>query len=75
MKIVACKVKEDTFNDIVEICENSDCTKSEWIRGLIENEFHELEEERKAYEENKELPKGTLTRVDNSDKPPQKIFI
>ena len=70
MKTIACKVKDETYNDIHEIAENSDITVSEWVRGMIEDEFERLEVERKEFEdiEQNEPVKGTLTRVlDNSE--------
>ena len=32
MKTIACKVKDETYNDLHEIAENSDVTISEWVR-------------------------------------------
>ncbi len=74
MKTIACKVKDETYNDLHEIAENSDITVSEFVRGMIEDEFNRLEEERKGFEEierNKPV-KGTLVEVKSE---PQRITV
>ncbi|GFN39967.1 MAG: hypothetical protein YK1309IOTA_1020005 [Marine Group I thaumarchaeote] len=69
MKTIACKVKDETYNDLHEIAENSDVTISEWVRGMIEDEFKRLEIERKGFEdiEQNKPVKGTLTRVPDNE--------
>ena len=39
MKPIACKVNDKTYDDLKDITENSDISISEWVRGLIEDEF------------------------------------
>ena len=74
MKTVACKVKDETYNDLQELAQNSDITISEWIRDMIEDEFEEMEKERKASEENYQNKpvEGTLREVKSE---PQKITV
>jgi len=74
VKTVACKVKEETYNDLHEIAENSDITVSEWVRGMIEDEFERLEIERREFEdiEQNKPVKGTLVEVKSE---PQRITV
>jgi len=60
-KTISCKLKEGTFNDVTDLCENSGITTSEWVRGVIEDIFERLEEEaqeeEKALKEEEQKPK------------------
>jgi len=74
VRTIACKVKEETYNDLHEIAENSDITVSEWVRGMIEDEFERLEVERKEFEDTEQNKpvKGTLVEVKSE---PQRITV
>ena len=66
MKTISCKVKDETYNDLQELAQNSDVTISEWIRDMIENEFEEMEKECKANEEDEQKPvEAEITQISN----------
>ncbi len=74
MKTIASKVKDETYDDLQELCENSDITVSEYVRGMIEDGFEEMEKEYKASEENHQnkVVEGTLVEVKSE---PQRITV
>ncbi len=74
MRTIASKVKDETYDDLQELCDNSDITVSEYVRGMIEDGFEEMEKEYKASEENHQnkVVEGTLVEVKSE---PQRITV
>jgi len=66
-KTISCKLKEGTFNDLTDMCENSGITTSEWVRNMIEDEFERLDEEEK------EPQKITISEIPKEEQKPRVV--